>query len=508
MVSAYKKGFTLIELLLVIAIMGMLSSVVLMYVRPTAVIAKAKDAERLHYANQLERAISQRIIDSDSINIQTIPTEEANAKPICVFEVTDPDCSTAGGLDLSVLIPDYLPTLARDQSEPNVNFTGYTIYNRDGFVQVVPAHLGESAVAIAAAESSSVSSASSSAAPVAVDVQNGVSFNTLTSQLVAPWPTIENGAVLSSVPDGSGGWYIGGWFDTIDGVSRNYAAHILADGTLDPVWNPNPGYPVVSMVKIGSTIYAAGQFTTIGGATRRYIAGLDATTGNATAFNANIPCCIVNAIATDGVALYITGNFASAGGQPRNYIAALDPATGNATAWNPNANGRGMSIALDGGAVYVGGRFTTVGGSPHTAFVALDKSTGDVVWDAALVINLATNEVDSIVIDDRVYIAGGFTEVLGSPRSYLAAIEFNGDLSTWNPQPNDIVMDIAKVGSTIYAVGGFTTIGGESRNNFAALNDTTGNATNLDLNPDDFMEHIGVDGTKLYLGGWFYEMWQ
>ncbi|NWG27974.1 MAG: delta-60 repeat domain-containing protein [Ignavibacteriaceae bacterium] len=42
-----------------------------------------------------------------------------------------------------------------------------------------------------------------------------------------------NGSVAASVPDGSGGWYIGGVFTKVGSVPRNMLAHINADGSLD-----------------------------------------------------------------------------------------------------------------------------------------------------------------------------------------------------------------------------------------------------------------------------------
>ncbi len=48
----------------------------------------------------------------------------------------------------------------------------------------------------------------------------------------------------------------------------------------------------------------------------------------------------VCALAISGSILYVGGNFTTIGGQPRNYIAALDAATGNVTGWNPGGGGR------------------------------------------------------------------------------------------------------------------------------------------------------------------------
>ena len=48
------------------------------------------------------------------------------------------------------------------------------------------------------------------------------------------------GAVNRIVSDGEGGFYIGGEFSSVDGVSRFNLAHINADGSFDEAWDPNP----------------------------------------------------------------------------------------------------------------------------------------------------------------------------------------------------------------------------------------------------------------------------
>ena len=47
-------------------------------------------------------------------------------------------------------------------------------------------------------------------------------------------------AVTRIVSDGEGGFYIGGEFSSVDGVSRFNLAHINANGSVDEAWDPNP----------------------------------------------------------------------------------------------------------------------------------------------------------------------------------------------------------------------------------------------------------------------------
>ncbi len=99
-------------------------------------------------------------------------------------------------------------------------------------------------------------------------------------------------------PDGTGGWYIGGLFTHVGGVARNNIAHIRADHSVDPAFDPSANDGIHALAVSGSTVYAAGLFTSIGGQTRNRIAGLNAN-GTATAFNPNADAA-VEALAISG----------------------------------------------------------------------------------------------------------------------------------------------------------------------------------------------------------------
>ena len=58
-------------------------------------------------------------------------------------------------------------------------------------------------------------------------------------------------------------------------------------------------------------------------------------------------------------------------------------ATGLATAWDPSANGQVNALAASGGTVYAGGLFTDMGGTPRSRIAALDGANGlATAWDA------------------------------------------------------------------------------------------------------------------------------
>ena len=171
--------------------------------------------------------------------------------------------------------------------------------------------------------------------------------------------------------------YAGGYFTSIGGQARNAIAALDAVTGTATAWNPNASSYVNALAVSGSAVYAGGDFTSIGGQARNRIAALDAVTGTATAWNPNAsdPGSGVNALAVSGSTVYAGGRFSSIGGQVRNNIAALDAATGTATPWNPNANSYVKALAVSGATLYAGGQFTAIGELPQSDVAAITTAT-------------------------------------------------------------------------------------------------------------------------------------
>src|SRR5207249_9645327 len=117
---------------------------------------------------------------------------------------------------------------------------------------------------------------------------------------------------------------------------RRHLAHVRADLSV-AAWNPNLDNAVFALAVSGGTLYAGGDFSSIGGQARRFIAALDTATGLATQWNPGANGS-VPALAVSSGKVYAGGSFFFIGGQARSHIAALDTAaTGAATAWAPGA---------------------------------------------------------------------------------------------------------------------------------------------------------------------------
>ena len=294
------------------------------------------------------------------------------------------------------------------------------------------------------------------------------------------WPKFNGGGPYSVIPDGSGGWYAGGVFTYVGEVPRSNLVHFLADGTVDPVFNPVVDGAIYDIVASGSRLYIAGDFNHINGIDKSKVAVLDATTGafvpvnfgvfSGATYHTHPVHSVVNAILLHGNTLYVGGDFTSVNSTPRSYLAAFDTTTGTLLPFDPEPNGQISSMTADSSRLYVGGNFTVLT-NPFTVL------------------------------------------------NYIAAFTFADGLAdpTFDPAPNDAVYKLTVVGDTLYAGGVFTEVNEDttpvSRNLLAAFDTTAGDVTAFDagLSGDAIAEFIAPSevlaldhsGGDLYVGGSF-----
>ena len=291
-----------------------------------------------------------------------------------------------------------------------------------------------------------------------------------------------NGNINAVVPDGAGGWYIGGNFTMVGGVARNNIAHINADGTLNGSWNPNANNVVSALKVSGSTVYVSGMFTSIGGQTGNYIAALDVVTGTATSWNPNANN-FVNALCDFWFNGLWEDSSPASEDKRGTILQRLMHATGTATSWDPNANNSVYALAVSGSTVYAGGVFTSIGGQTRNRIAAIDTATGTADKLESECNRFFPNVYALAVSGSTVYAGGGFTSIGGQTRNRIAAIDTaTGTATSWNPNASGSVNALAVSGSTVYVCGGFTSIGGQTRNHIAALDASTGNATSWNPN--------------------------
>ncbi|MBD0254517.1 MAG: hypothetical protein ICV83_02260, partial [Cytophagales bacterium] len=350
----------------------------------------------------------------------------------------------------------------------------------------------------------------------------GATFRTSDGKLTdTPLLGIKGRYVMTSASDGKGGWFIGGQFTQVQGWRRNYLAHILADGTLDRNWNPNPDSWVDALAVVGNVVYVGGNFSTISGQSRPRLAALDATTGEATAWNPFADGAVdektrISVLAASGNVVYVGGNFTRIGGATRPDLAALDAVTGQATAWdaavedihpNPKVDGYVNTVVVSGGIVYVGGEFDRIGGAARFDVGALDAVTGQATaWNPTAGGAISySSYVNAIAVTEKVvYVGGYFRNFGGQDRNYLAAVDaVTGQVTPWDPNPSQAITSLAVAGNVVYAGGHFTGIGDQARNYLAALDATTGEVTGWNPGADRAVRTLTLADGVLFAGGDF-----
>ncbi len=151
------------------------------------------------------------------------------------------------------------------------------------------------------------------------------SFNANTGQIDAGFNPNVNNAVEALAPSPNGqNIYVGGRFTSVNGNNgmQRIAQLQISNGAIVAGWDPNPQHHVYDLVTRGTTLYAAGRFTSIGGAPRAGLAALN--TANGTALNSlnipftgapidGIPLVWKIDVTGNGSTMVVTGNFDQAG---------------------------------------------------------------------------------------------------------------------------------------------------------------------------------------------------
>ncbi|RKQ93131.1 beta-propeller uncharacterized protein DUF5122 [Solirubrobacter pauli] len=161
--------------------------------------------------------------------------------------------------------------------------------------------------------------------------------------------------VRAIAPDGAGGFFVGGTFDSVVGVRRHGLAHLRADGSLDTTFQPGVSGSVYALQRAGEVLYVGGAFS---GPKGNNVVALDTRTGAALDWgHGGRMNGQVTALSVAGDRVFVGGEFSTVAGATRYAAAALDRTTGQLLAWNPGLDGNASvsAIAARDGRVFVGG---------------------------------------------------------------------------------------------------------------------------------------------------------
>jgi hypothetical protein len=334
-------------------------------------------------------------------------------------------------------------------------------------------------------------------------------------EVLLPWNP-EAGHTVEALAVSGSTVYVGGQFGQsngggVGGEAREHLAAVEATGTgAVTSWDPNVSGNVKALAVVGSTVYAAGEFSKVGGVEHRFLAAIDAASGAATAWNPR-PNDHALALVASPTVVYAGGRFASIGGVERDNLAQIDNASGAATAWNPQLDGFAKALAVSGTTLYVGGSFNAIDGQPRSSVAAFDRSSGALKsWSAALEVDEfpGTPSVDALAASGpTLYVGGEFDQVDGQPRQNLAAVStVAGQPTAWQADADESVGSIALTESTAYVAGDFEEVDGHERESLAAVDRLSGEVTPWNPNPDSSVRALAVSGSTVYAGGFFSEI--
>ena len=211
---------------------------------------------------------------------------------------------------------------------------------------------------------------------------------------------------------------------------------------------------------------------------------------------------VVEAIAVDGSTVYAAGNFSTAGGNSANNVAVYTEGQGW-SALSGGSNGRISALALGAdGRLYAGGDFTAIGGGAAQNVAVWDGEA----WQAlgagtdGPVLALGVNSNDEVLVGGAFVTAGGVTvnNVARWNGTWSALTDSGTGVSGTNNEVRSLAVDENNV---LYVGGNFDDAGGQGANRIATFD---GNAWGtLGTGTSGFVQALEVTATSVYVGGNF-----
>jgi hypothetical protein len=341
--------------------------------------------------------------------------------------------------------------------------------------------------------------------PSANLVFHQVTFSTTSAAAVLPRLDLD-GRLRAVVALPGGGWIIGGEFTRVGGTTRRRLARLQADGTLDMSFDVVVDGTVRALAVSGTTLYVGGGFANVGGESRQGLAAIDLSAGALIAgFAPVVAGGAVFDLLVDGTTLYAAGDFATVDSTARASLAAVNGTTGAVvTAFDAGADGRVARVLKRGSNLFVAGNFSNIGGLARRGVARLEASTGAAVsaFDAQMSSDVAAMDASASTL----YLGGTFSQAGGATRRNLAALDVTtGNLTAWQSGADDTVAALALSGTTLFVAGSFEEVGASERLYIAAL-DTTSSHPVLSWNPalNSGADFLGVDPVgNVFVGGSF-----
>jgi uncharacterized delta-60 repeat protein len=282
-----------------------------------------------------------------------------------------------------------------------------------------------------------------------------------------------NGYIRTVLPTAAGGAFIGGVFSSAGATGSNSFitnfALLNPDGTVDTTFNPSPSSEVsVIAAHQADGILIGGQFNTIGGQSRPYLARYTTAGVYDTTFNTNLgtgpSAFITDIVALPNGKILIGGNFQTVAGTTRYGLARLNVDGTHDTTFAPP-----MSIfsSVNDIAVSTDGKITCTGSFNISGRQNIVRFNSDGTVDTSFTATLDfSGQAVGVQPDGKTLVGGFFTQTNGQASGALVRLNANGTTDTSfeaNSSFPSTVNRITLQPNGRIVVGGSFTFGGVAR---------------------------------------------
>jgi len=295
-----------------------------------------------------------------------------------------------------------------------------------------------------------------------------------------------NGRVMTILPVGDQVFLGGSFTAVVDPAGTTYPAANLAvisasTGAADLSWQGGTDGIVNGLAHLNGQLFVGGNFSAANGQSRADLAAMSVSTGALLPWKVSSNAT-VDALTVAGSSLYAAGNFttikpAGSVAQTRAYVARLGTTTGTLdTAWAPTPDARVRSLATssNGATVFLGGDFTSVGGASGTnKIAALSATTGARVSGFVASANNGTSfgVVYGLSTDGT-----NLYQAVGGSGGACTAVSATTGARVWSKHGNGNLHGVRRVGNTVYCGGHFSgtaSFDGQDRSKVAAVDAIT-----------------------------------
>jgi hypothetical protein len=279
------------------------------------------------------------------------------------------------------------------------------------------------------------------------------------------------------------------------------AAGAVVSGTPANTWQADGR--VRSILRVGSTVYLAGSFTSLfdhsGNSVQRAgLAAVDAATGAPTAWHPQPDGTVYTlAVSPDGKRLYAGGSFRHIGTHQRHRIAMFSTATGKLRPFTANVRGGAVhDIDTSKTVVYLGGAFKSVDLKKRGGLAALTPVKGDLLnWKPGPATGGRVRAIELVPAAGRLVVGGSFTAIGGTPTPHIGALDLkSAKVLPWVFHPLRGIISMTKWKGTVYA---------GTQNNLAIRFDPKTGKGIFKRHGDGNVQAMTVLGGVLYIGGHF-----